>query len=88
VLAWNAGTNDAADRLVAELIGSPNLSAAEAVKGLCQELGLPTTLAAVGVKPEQFEAIAEHTMTDRGVRSNPRPIRSAADVVEILRLAA
>jgi hypothetical protein len=26
-------------------------------------------------------------MTDRGVRSNPRPIRSAADIVEILRLA-
>jgi maleylacetate reductase len=92
VLAWNAGTPDtniaAADRLVAQLIGSPSLSAAEAVKGLCRELGLPTTLSAVGVKPEQFEAIAEHTMTDRGVRSNPRPIRAAADVVEILKLAA
>jgi maleylacetate reductase len=88
VLAWNAGTNDAADRLVAELIGSPDLSASEAVKSLCQELDLPTTLAAVGVKPGQFEAIAEHTMTDRGVRSNPRPIRAASDVVEILKLAA
>ena len=88
VLTWNAGSNDAADRLVAELIGAPDRSAAEAVKALCQELGLPTTLTAIGVTPDKFEAIAEHTMTDRGVRSNPRPIRSAADVVEILKLAA
>ncbi len=88
VLAWNAGTNDPGDRLVAQLIGRPELTAAEAVKALCRELGLPTTLSEVGVRPDQFEAIAAHTMTDRGVRSNPRPIRSAADVVEILRLAA
>ncbi|HEY1426641.1 MAG TPA: iron-containing alcohol dehydrogenase [Caulobacteraceae bacterium] len=88
VLAWNAGANDAADRLVAQLIGLPERSAAEAVKTLCRELALPTSLGAVGVEPAQFEAIAAHTMTDRGVRSNPRPIRSAADVVEILKLAA
>jgi maleylacetate reductase len=88
VLAWNAGANPDAERLVSQLIGTPNLSAAEAVKSLCRELGLPTTLAGVGVSPDKFEAIAEHTMTDRGVRSNPRPIRSAADVVEILKLAA
>ena len=69
-------------------MGAPDRAAAEAVKALCRDLGLPTTLSAVGVRPEQFEAIAEHTMTDRGVRSNPRPIRSAADVVEILKLAA
>jgi len=88
VLAWNAGANAAGEALVARLLGAPGASAAEAVKALCRELGLPTTLSAVGVKPEQFEAIAEHTMTDRGVRSNPRPIRSAADVVESLKLAA
>jgi alcohol dehydrogenase class IV len=88
VLAWNAGANPEADRQVAELLGTPDLSASEAVKSLCRELGLPTTLAGVGVAPDKFDAIAEHTMTDRGVRSNPRPIRSAADVLEILKLAA
>jgi maleylacetate reductase len=88
VLAWNAGANEEGERLVAQLLGSPRLSASAAVKALCHDLDLPTTLAAVGVRPEQFAAIAEHTMTDRGVRSNPRPIRSAADIVEILTLAA
>ena len=88
VLAWNAGANDEAERLVAQLTGSPGLAASAAVKALCHDLDLPTTLSAVGVAPDQFEAVAEHTMTDRGVRSNPRPIRSAADIVEILKLAA
>jgi maleylacetate reductase len=88
VLAWNAGANPEAERLIAQLIETPHLSAAEAVKTLCRELDLPTTLAGVGVSADKFEAIAEHTMTDRGVRSNPRPIRSAADVLEILKLAA
>ena len=88
VLAWNAGANAEGERLVAQLVGRPGLSASAAVKTLCQDLGLPTTLSAVGVRSEQFAAIAEHTMTDRGVRSNPRPIGSAADIVEILRLAA
>ncbi len=88
VLAWNAGANAEGERLVAELVGSPGLSASAAVKALCHDLGLPTTLSAVGVRREQFAAIAEHTMTDRGVRSNPRPIGSAADIVEILMLAA
>jgi maleylacetate reductase len=88
VLAWNAGANPEAEAKVAGLVGYPQMSAGDAVRSLCGSLGLPTTLAAVGVRPDQYAAIAEHTMTDRGVRSNPRPIRSAADVVEILKLAA
>ena len=32
-------------------------------------------------------AIAEHAMHDRGIRSNPRPIRGPADIMEILELA-
>jgi maleylacetate reductase len=42
----------------------------------------------VGIRRDQFQAIAEHTMTDRGVRSNPRPINGPADIVEILEIAA
>jgi len=50
-------------------------------------MDLPTDLAAVGIAPHQFRAIAEHTLHDRGVRSNPRPIRGADDIVAILELA-
>ena len=74
-------------RLVAVLLGNPELSASDAVRALAHALGLPTDLAAVGIGPDQFRAIAEHTLHDRGVRSNPRPIKGADDVVEILELA-
>jgi maleylacetate reductase len=88
VVAWNAGVQPERQALVAGLLGRPDLSAAEAIKALARRLDLPTDLAAVGITPDQFEAIAEHTMSDRGVRANPRPITGPADVVEILRLAA
>jgi len=87
VLRWNEGAADDRQRLVASLLGRPDLSAANAVKTLAQGLGLPTDLAAVGIMPDQFLAIAEHTMHDRGVRSNPRKIGGPEDIVAILELA-
>jgi maleylacetate reductase len=87
VLAWNQGVADDRQRLVAALLGRPDQTAAVAVKALAEGLGLPVTLAAVGIRPDQFAAIAEHTMHDRGVRSNPRPITGPADIVAILELA-
>lgn len=87
VLRWNEDVEGARQRLVAALMGQPERSASEAVKALARSLGLPTDLAAVGIRPDQFPAIAEHTMHDRGVRSNPRPINGPADIVEILELA-
>jgi len=87
VLRWNQGVAADRQRLVAGLMDRPELSASEAVKGLARSLGLPVDLAAVGIRPDQFHAIAEHTMHDRGIRSNPRRINGAADIVEILELA-
>ena len=87
VLAWNAAADSGRQDLIRELMGASAGSASDAVKALCGDLGLPTDLASVGIGPDLFRAIAEHTMHDRGVRSNPRPIRGADDVVEILDLA-
>jgi maleylacetate reductase len=88
VLKWNEGVAPERQALVSTLMGRPGVPAAQAVRGFAEGLGLPTTLAAIGIAPEQYGAIAEHTMTDRGVRSNPRPIHGAEDIVEILKLAA
>jgi maleylacetate reductase len=87
VLRWNEGVADDCQRRVATLMGHPGLSASDAVKALARALDLPTDLAAVGIRPDQFHAIAEHTMHDRGVRSNPRPIKGPDDIVAILELA-
>ena len=88
VLQWNQDLDAAQQRLVADLMGEPGASAAEAVRSLVHQLGLPCDLRSVGVGPDAFRAIAEHTMHDRGVRSNPRPIRGPDDIVEILEIAA
>ena len=87
VLKWNEGVGDDRQARVAELMGRTGASASEAVKGLAASLGLPTDLASVGIRPDQFQAIAEHTMHDNGVRSNPRPIAGPQDIVEILEIA-
>jgi maleylacetate reductase len=87
VLRWNEGVDGARQRLVAALMDRPELSASEAVKSLARALDLPTGLAAVGIRPDQFRAVAEHTLHDRGVRSNPRPIHGPEDIIEILELA-
>jgi maleylacetate reductase len=87
VLRWNQDFAPERQSLVAALLDRPGSTASDAVRRLAQTLGLPTDLAAVGIRPDQFRAIGEHTMHDHGVRSNPRPIKSAQDIVEILELA-
>ena len=87
VLKWNEGVGDDRQARVAELMGRTGASASEAVKGLAASLGLPTDLASVGIRPDQFQAIAEHIMHDNGVRSNPRPIAGPQDIVQILEIA-
>ena len=87
VLRWNEGVAEDRQRRVADLMGRTDLSASDAVKTLARALDLPTDLAAVGISPDQFQAIAEHTMHDRGVRSSPRPIKGSDDIVAILELA-
>jgi maleylacetate reductase len=87
VLKWNEGAADDRQALVAELLAAKGKSASEAVRGLARSLGLPTDLKTIGIRPDQFQAIAEHTMHDRGVRSNPRPIKGPEDVVAILEIA-
>ncbi|HZZ70006.1 MAG TPA: iron-containing alcohol dehydrogenase [Phenylobacterium sp.] len=87
VLKWNEGAADDRQVRVAELMGRNSVSASQAVRDLARGLGLPTDLASVGIRPDQFQAIAEHTMHDNGVRSNPRPIKGPQDIVEILEVA-
>ncbi|MFV0679542.1 iron-containing alcohol dehydrogenase [Ottowia sp.] len=51
---------------------------AQAVHDMTARLGLPTGLAAMGVTPEQFDAVITHAQRDHCHQTNPR-IASAAD---------
>ena len=83
-------------RLIAEAIGvaergmtdeEAGLAAADAVDGLCRELGLPRTLREAGVPEEGLEYIAAATLHDRSLSTNPKPIRDAGPIMEVLRAA-
>jgi maleylacetate reductase len=87
VLSWNAPAIEAREAVIAALLERSGSSASEAVKSLVQNLGLPTHLAEIGIQPAQFRAIAEGTMHDRGVQTNPRRIDGPDDIVEILQRA-
>jgi maleylacetate reductase len=87
VLEWTRAFAGDQQALVATLMGRQGVAASVAVRDLALSLDLPTTLAAVGIGPGDFAAIASHTMHDRGVRSSPRPISAPSDIEEILDLA-
>jgi len=88
VLRWNAPVNAARQARVSEAMGRPGVEAASVVEDFVRALGQPGRLAEVGVGRERFDAIGHHAMQDRYIHSNPRPITSPAQVLEILELAA
>jgi maleylacetate reductase len=84
VLRFNAPVNAEKQARVSEALGRHDEPAAEVVAGLIADLGLPTRLRDVGVKPEQLDLIAENSMHDRWVHTNPRKIDGPAVVRELL----
>jgi maleylacetate reductase len=87
VMRWNAGSNPGRQALIAAAMGQPNDGAAQALAELVAELGLPARLRDVGVTRQDFGPVAGKALGDMLVKNNPRPVRSAADIEEILELA-
>lgn len=84
VLRFNQPVNAERQAWVSEALGRPGMQAADAVADLIANLGLPGTLRDVGVKAEQLDQIAEGSMHDRWVHTNPRKIAGPADVRALL----
>ena len=87
VLTWNAAVNGDRQRALSEAMGAPNRPASELVRELIAGLDQPTTLRAVGIKREDLPELARRSLDYHPVKVNPRPIRTEADVMEILELA-
>jgi len=88
VLRWNKEVNAAQQKSVAEALGRPGEDAADALESLIKELGMPSTLAEVNIKPEHFDKIAEASLAVPWLAVNPRPITKADQARELLELAA
>jgi maleylacetate reductase len=84
VLRFNEPVNSEKQARVSEALGRPGEAAADVVAGLIAGLGLPTRLRDVGVKSEQLDLIAENSMHDRWVHTNPRNIDGPAVIRKLL----
>lgn len=87
VLRWNMPVNAARQQLISKAFGRPDTPAADATEELIESLGLPIRLRDAGVERSELDAIARKALHDPVVRHNPRPIRTEADLLEILELA-
>jgi alcohol dehydrogenase class IV len=102
VMKYNKGVNAARQEKVAEIMWEAagetfaahgltreTADAGDLIKDLVKTLGLPTTLAEVGVTEErQLDRIAEYTLTDIWGKTNPRRIDRKEQVLEILRMVS
>ena len=84
VLRFNHPVNGEKQARVSEALGRRDEAAADAVAGLIAGLRLPTRLRDVGVKPEQLDLIAEGSMHDRWIHTNPRKIDGPAVIRTLL----
>jgi maleylacetate reductase len=84
VLRYNEAVNAERQAWVSEALGRAGQATGDAVAELVEQLGLPGRLRDVGVKPEQLDRIAEESMHDRWVHTNPRKIAGPADVRALL----
>jgi len=84
VLRFNHTVNAGRQALVSEAMGRPGEPAGDVVAGLIAGLGLPGRLRDVGVQPEQLDRIAQLSMHDRWIHTNPRKIDGPAVIRELL----
>jgi aldehyde dehydrogenase (NAD+) len=63
------------------------VAAADAVAALLTRIGHPTKLSEVGIKAADFPACAELALTDGATATNPRPVRSVAEIVAVYQQA-
>jgi maleylacetate reductase len=85
VMRWNASVNAARQADIAASFGGAE--AGPALEDFVAGLGLPTRLHQQGITEAEIAGLAARWTGDAPIATNPRPVRGAADLEEILRLA-
>ncbi len=86
VLQWNAPVNGARQVDVARIFGGTE--GHSAVRDFIADLGLPTRLSQVGITAEEIPGLAARWDGGAPISQNPRKVHNAAELEEIMRLAA
>lgn len=86
-LEWNEPANAERQRAVAEKLGRPGARACDVMRDLVKSLGLPTRLSEIGIGADRIPELARQYDGTGPIATNPRPVRNADDLAEILKLA-
>ena len=87
VLDYNSAVNDHRQADLSGALDQATRPASQALDHFISGLGLPRHLKDVKVSREDLPRLAENCMLDDWTYSNPRPIRSPAEIMEILQAA-
>ena len=87
VLAYNASVNGERQAVLAQQMGRPGEPLSRVVAQFVRQLGLPGSLQDLRIGDQHLRDIAQRALAYEPVQHNPRPLKSADDVMEILRLA-
>jgi maleylacetate reductase len=87
-LEWNEPVNAERQRVVAEKLGHAGGRACDAMRAFVKSLGLPTRLSDIGITVDRIPELAAQYNGTGPISTNPRPVRGAADLAAILKLAA
>lgn len=79
------------DPVVAEVLRSRSTKVEDSDLGdildvVIRELGMPRSLADVGVGRDKLDALAKHSLHDRWCQTNPVPLKEKEQVLEILEM--
>ena len=86
-LEWNEPVNAERQRTVAEKLGRPHARACDAMRDFVKSLGLPSRLGDIGIGADLIPELARQYVGTGPIATNPRPVRGADDLAEILKLA-
>ena len=87
VMQWNAETMAERQKAFSVALGQPDQPAHKLVRELIRSLGMPCTLRDVGIVRDNLEELSTRAMDYQPVLLNSRPIKTPADVMEILEIA-
>ena len=86
-LEWNEPVNAERQRAVAEKLGQPGARPCNVIREFVKSLGLPTRLGDIGIGADRVAELARQYDGSGPISTNPRPVRGADDLAEILNLA-
>lgn len=85
VMQFNYRADDPVfDAIARALGGASGVDAPDLLRSFIADLGLPTTMTALGLGRETFATIADGVMHEGWARTNPRPLTQPDDVLPIL----